>query len=199
MTASMEAARQRTPGAGGHRPGYLVVRGGGETAYLGALMVTDHTGLPLDFRYTDPITPTRLQRALYGGVLDRHLRTEVVARTLVGAVTQAPTLIIVDERGLADEQVAGCPVVVLGASAAGPLGAVGSVHSQGGDSLLLQVAEGVNPVRVGVGAEDPSPGRDAATRALVELGATMDLLEPLERVRAALDLIAAGEIAPDEE
>jgi hypothetical protein len=170
----------------------------GDGAYLGALMVTDHTGLPLDFRYTDPITPTRLQRALYGGVLDRHLRTEVVARTLIGAVARPPTIIVVEERALADEPLASCPVVMLGPSAAGPLGAVGSVHSQGGDSLLLQVSEGVNPVRVAIGADETDGGGDGAIRALVELGATMDLLEPLERVREALDLIAAGEIAPEE-
>jgi hypothetical protein len=194
----MEAPRPRAHAAGSRQPGYLVVRGDGDGAYLGALMVTDHTGLPLDFRYTDPITPTRLQRALYGGVLDRHLRTEVVARTLIGAVTQAPTLIVVDERALADEPLARCPVVMLGASAAGPLGAVGSVHSQGGDSLLLQVSDGANPLRVGIGADDASGGGDGAIRALVELGATMDLLEPLDRVREALDLIAAGEIAPEE-
>jgi hypothetical protein len=197
VTASAEVPRPRAH-AGGHRPGYLVVRGDGDGAYLGALMVSDHTGLPLDFRYTDPITPTRLQRALYGGVLDRVLRTEVVARTLIGAVTQAPTLIVVDERALADEPLAGCPVVMLGASAAGPLGAPGAVRSHGGDSLLVQVTEGANPVRVGVTGGDAGDGPGGVIRALVELGATMDLLEPLERIREALDLIAAGEIASEE-
>lgn len=194
----MESPRPGARAGGSQRPGYLVVRGDGDGAYLGALMVADHTGLPLDFRYTDPITPTRLQRALYGGVLDRHLRTEVVARTLIGAVTQAPTLIVVDERALADEPLAGCPVVVLGSSAAGPLGAPGAVHTQGGDSLLVQIVEGAHPVRVGIGADHLGAGADGVIDALVELGATMDLLEPLDRVRDALDLIAAGEITPEE-
>lgn len=178
------------------RPGYLVVRSGDGTAYLGALMVTDSTGLPVDFRYTDPIEPTRLQRALYGGVLDRYLRTEVVTRTLLGALAQPPTMLVVDDRQLLDEQVAPCPVVLLAASAAGALGPVGATHAQGGGSFLLQVAERENPVRVSMGEEAMPAHGDAVTEALLRLGATMDLLEPVDRVRDALDLVAAGEVDP---
>lgn len=183
------------PAGTAERPGYLVVRSGDGTTYLGALMVTDHTGLPVDFRYTDPIAPTRLQRALYGGVLDRHLRTEVVAGTLLRALPQPPTLLVVDDRQFLDEPVAACPVVLLAPSAAGPLGPVGATHSQGGGSFLLQVTERENPVRVSVG-ETAGADHDTTARTLLRLGATMDLLEPVERVRDALDLIAAGDVDP---
>lgn len=176
-------------------PGYLVVRSGDGTAYLGALMVTDHTGLPVDFRYTDPIEPTRLQRALYGGVLDRYLRAEVVTRTLLQALSQPPTMVVVDDRQFLDEQVAACPVVLLGTSAAGALGSVGATHAQGAGSFLLQVVDRENPVRVSLGETEVTQ-EGAVAEALLRLGATMDLLEPVERVRDALDLIAAGEVDP---
>jgi hypothetical protein len=94
------------PSKDGPRPGYLVVRADEGGAYVGGLMVTDASGLPVDFRYTDPITPTRLQRALYGGVLDRYLRSEVVLRTLLDALETAPTLLVVDDPDLLDEPLA---------------------------------------------------------------------------------------------
>ena len=194
MTASAEAHRALDAEPRVDRPGYLVVRTDADGTYLGALMVTDHTGLPVDFRYTDPITPSRLQRTLYGGVLDRHLRGEVVARSLVGAVSHAPTVLFVDDRGFVDEPPLACPVVARGSSAAGPIGPPGAVRAQGGGSLLLQAAEGASPVRVGVAEGDEAAGGEQVVAPLVRLGATMDLLEPLERVRDALDLIAAGEI-----
>lgn len=175
------------------RPGYLVVRVDAGGAYLGALMVTDHTGLPLDFRYTDPVTPTRLQRALYGGVLDRYLRCEVVTRTLLAAVEHAPTILLVDDRLLLDEPGTPCPAALIGASAAGPIGDPGATHTPGGDSRLLQVAQGAPPVRVTL-PDDVAPDRERdVLAALTRLGATMDLLEPVDRVSDALDLIAAGE------
>ena len=74
---------------GAPQPGFLVVRADDGGTYVGGLMVTDASGLPVDFRYTDPVTPTRLQRALYGAVLDRYLRSEVVLRTLLDALERA--------------------------------------------------------------------------------------------------------------
>jgi hypothetical protein len=185
----------RSPGAGRdaeHRPGYLVVRSDEGGSYVGGLMVTDGAGLPVDFRYTDPITPTRLQRALYGGVLDRYLRSEVVLRTLLSALERPPTLLLVDDHELLEEEIDACPVAVVSASRSEPLGAAGQRREQSTGSFLLQAVEGGHPLRVTLapgGEEDEA----AVAGALVALGRRMDPLEPAERVREALDVIVAGE------
>lgn len=175
------------------RPAYLIVRSDPSGAYAGALMLTDAAGLPVDFRFTDPITPTRLQRALYGGVLDRHLRIDVVARTLVGALAERPGVLLVDDRHLLAPGVADCPVLMVSTSSAAPLGATGAVQGAG-DSVLVQACEGVAPVRVTLPDGADEARRSAAASLVVALGETMDPLEPLDRVREALDLIAAGEV-----
>lgn len=197
MSAPAPPPAPRAAG-GGERPGFLIVRLEADGGYRGALMVTDASGLPLDFRFTDPISPTRLQRVLYGGVLDRHLRGEVIARTLLEATDQRPTLLLVDDRPLVDDPAIACPTALLAASAAGPLAQVGAVQGQGGDTFLLQVAPDANPLRVGLADGVEEAARAAMIDALVGLGGTMDLLEPLGRVREALEVIGAGEI-PDEE
>lgn len=180
------------------RPGHVSVRTV-DGAYVGALMVTDHTGLPLDFRYTDPVTPTRLQRVLYGGVLDRYLRCDVILQTLLAATDQQPTLLLVDDRRLLEAPGLPCPAVLVGASAAAPIGPPGTTHAQGGDWQLLQVAEGAAPVRVTL-PEGLDPVRaDEALAALTALGGTMDVLEPAGRIADALDLIAAGEVDAEPE
>ena len=33
--------------------------------YLGAILITDFKGFPLEFKYTDPIVPTKIQQILY--------------------------------------------------------------------------------------------------------------------------------------
>ena len=40
--------------------------------YLGAILVSDEKGFPLEFQYTDPILPTKLQKVLYGNSLEKY-------------------------------------------------------------------------------------------------------------------------------
>jgi hypothetical protein len=176
-----------------HRPGFLVVRAGDDGAYVGGLMVTDASGLPVDFRYTDPVTPTRLQRALYGSVLDRYLRSEVVLRTLLDALDGPPSLLLVDDPDLLDEPIDGFPVALVAASKADPIGPAGARSAEGTGTFLLQAGGSGNPLRVSLPAG--SPHEAAVVAALVALSSRMDVLEPAARVRDALDVIVAGEAA----
>lgn len=177
------------------QPGYLVVRVGDDGSYTGGLMVTDRHGLPLDFRYTDPVTPTRLQRALYGTALDRYLRSEVVLKTLLGAVQQRPGLLLIEDERLLDEEISGCPVVFAGTSRAGVLGAPGTLQEEADSVWLAQMDAGSAPLRVAMsGSRSAEVAGVVGT--LVELSETMDVLEPAARVRQALELIATGEATP---
>ena len=69
---------------------FMAVKEGG--SYLGGLLVTDSGGIPLDFRYTEPITPTKLQSVLYGKALEPHLKEEVIQKTLLKELKTAPVL-----------------------------------------------------------------------------------------------------------
>jgi hypothetical protein len=170
------------------RPGYLVVRSNDGT-YVGGLMVTDDNGMPLDFRYTDPISPTRLQRALYGGALDRYLRADVVAVALFNAVQEKPTVVLVEDEGLLEDASFGCPVAMVTSSRLPPLGAAGATRSDG-STMLVQTDEAAGPLRVVVA--DEKTGTEIS-EGLVRLGGRIDPLEPAQRVHTALDLIASGE------
>jgi hypothetical protein len=176
-----------------HRPGFLVVRAGDDGTYVGGLMVTDASGLPVDFRYTDPVTPTRLQRALYGNVLDRYLRSEVVLRTLLDALDAPPSMLLVDDPDLLDEPIDGFPVALVAASKAEPIGPAGTRSAEGTGTFLLQATATGHPLRVSL--PTGSPHEAAVVDALVALSARMDVLEPAARVQDALDVIVAGEAA----
>ena len=177
----------------GHRPGFLVVRAGDDGTYVGGLMVTDPSGLPVDFRYTDPVTPTRLQRALYGNVLDRYLRAEVVLRTLLDALDAPPSLLLVDDPDLLGEPFDGFAVALIAPSKADPIGPVGARSAEGTGTFLLQADASGHPVRVSL--PEGSPHEAVVVEALVGLSERMDVLEPVARVQDALDVIVAGEAA----
>ena len=61
-------------------------------AYRGAILVTDESSKPLEFRCTAPVRPTNLQRTLYGKSLLPHILTELIAVPLIASMREKPQL-----------------------------------------------------------------------------------------------------------
>jgi hypothetical protein len=172
---------------------FMAVKEGG--SYLGGLLITDTSGIPLDFRYTEPITPTRLQSILYGKSLEPHLKEEVIQKTLLKDLKGQPDLFILSAAELTGgwSGDAKCPVLALQRSQELPLPKVGEVFRAGPRDLLIQLAEGAAPLRVMFAASVDAPAQELAVPRLLEAGYHMDLLEPLERVSSALQSLVVKE------
>ena len=172
---------------------FMAVKEG--ASYLGGLLVTDTSGIPLDFRYTEPITPTRLQSILYGKSLEPHLKEEVIQKTLLKELKTPPELFIHSATELAGGWTgdAKYPVLAVQKSQEAPLAKVGDAFRAGPRDLLLQLAEGAAPLRVMFAASVDSVAQEQAVLKLLEAGYHMDLTEPLERVTAALQSLVVKE------
>ena len=167
--------------------GYLAIDQLGD-AYVGGVLVVDDLGLPIEFRHTLPVRPTRLQRTLYGATLDRYLRSVVIGRRLVEELEHPPPLVIADDPTLVID--AEPPIAVLAEGGVEPVGVAGTVlpleGAQGG--FLVQVRPGEAPLRV-LTVAAAHLHADLA-RLLVRTAETTDLREPLDRVRHAIGLVA---------
>ena len=172
--------------------GYLAVTTQEPLFYVGGVLVADEYGLPVEFRHTLPVRPTKLQRALYGAALDRYLRSVVIAQRLVSGLEHDPAVVLVSDVTLARE--ARIPLGFLEESGVDPVGKSGAVEPFTGASagFLLQLRAGEAPLRLIT--EAPVHLYPEIGRALVEAAETMDLFEPMERVRSGLALIAAGDV-----
>ncbi len=172
---------------------FMAVKEG--ASYLGGMMVTDTSGIPLDFRYTEPITPTRLQTILYGKSLEPHLKEEVIQKTLLKELKTAPDLLILGATELAGgwSGEVRFPVLAVQKTQEQPLARLGDVFRAGPRDLLLQVSEGAAPLRVMFAASVDAAAQEQAAQKLLEAGYHMDLTEPLERVGAALQSLVIKE------
>ncbi len=159
-----------------------------ENSFLGGLLITDASGIPLDFRYTEPITPTKLQSVLYGKALEGHLKEEVIQKTLLKDLKQSVDLFILPGSDLPTQSSSElkCPVLSLQKSQESPLPKIGESFRVNPREALLQVVEGASPLRVIFGSEVDLASQEGALHKLLEAGYQMDLLEPLERVQTAL-------------
>ncbi|MEB3328377.1 MAG: hypothetical protein VKQ33_04000 [Candidatus Sericytochromatia bacterium] len=164
-------------------------------AYAGGLMIVDSAGLPLDFRYTEPITPTRLQEVLYGRSLDRFMRAEVLFRHLCTRIEPRPTLVLVDDEGLLSQPAASA-VVYVAETRLPPFSAAAELHDVNECEWLLQVTEAGSPLRFKLHEPQAGDEEAVATWFLTAAAAGLDPLEPFNRVRAALELACAPAATP---
>lgn len=159
--------------------------------YLGAILITDGRGRPLEFRVTYPVRPSAFQRPLYGDALEPYIGVELCGERLLTSLDHDMDLLIVSRRYLLDiREMVPCPVVHLervgdaieveSDARAPQTWATGRVDSPSGR---------FQPVKVRV----PSEWEDDLDRCravLEEAFDHLDLTEPFDRVSRALKLLA---------
>lgn len=178
--------------------GYLMVSSPVPNVFIGGLMVTDGRGLPVEFRYTEPIQPTKIQQVLYGQVLSAYIKREVILETLLKNIESKFKCLLVEDEHLVDYPAKGYSVVRIAVTKSSPIGAVGKTQTIApGESLLQVTAEG-SPIRIHLGKGAAGEGDAAPTSAepsseltslLLEAGEGMDIAEPLKRIEKALEII----------
>lgn len=168
--------------------GYIVVDGVDEF-FRGASLITDFRGIPIDFRYTDPIKPSRLERILYGSALDVYLREELILESLLNAVEVKPTFWICRDADLLGplKTFSKGKALLLAPSTHHPLEAAGNVETAGEEGVYMIQADSVSaPLRVAFPVQTKEDEVRQISGILVEAAKTMELLEPFGRIQKAL-------------
>jgi len=169
--------------------GYLTAAEVEPSLFLGAAMTTDSFGLPVEFRYTEPVRATPLQRILYGSALHRYLCREVIATTLLQAMEMHPEVWVVqDETLLEPLEAMRSPVVMLFRTEMAPMSDLGATMSAGDGEMLVQLSLAGAPLRVRFGNSEPAQQRQAL-QALIVAARSMEVLEPLTRLHQAIQAV----------
>ena len=141
-------------------------------AIRGGSLVTDERTRPIEFRCTSPIRPNDYQRVLYGNTLDSYIFVDLIGVPLVNATKESIDLVLVeDERFLAIRPSVGIPVILL----------VPSSQDRETTSVTLRAHPGFET-------------ESAAAQSDSTFKGGIDLLEPFERVRLALEQAHAQKI-----
>lgn len=159
-------------------------------AFAGGLMVVDGRGLPVDFRYTEPVQPSKVQQVLYGKSLDRHVRQDVIFKHLAGRIEPRPMFVLVDDELLLGLEAAASTVLVL-ETRLNPLREVAAVQPVSEHEFLLQVAETGSPLRLKLAKPDPTLERVVVEGLLEAARQGLDPTEPFGRIRGAVDVLCA--------
>ncbi|MDR3254624.1 MAG: hypothetical protein LBT31_03530 [Synergistaceae bacterium] len=174
--------------------GYLTVEAK-DNYFRGAALVTDGRGIPVDFRYTEPVRPTRLERILYGGALDIYLREEVILENLLSAIETKPVLWLVDDVELIRpvQKLAKLPALMLEPTQRSPLETSGKYESTAEEDVFIFQADNISaPMRMSLSEENVSKvGQIVET--LTAAAEDMELMEPFSRIAKAFEAVADSE------
>jgi len=163
---------QTEPGQEDLSFGFLTTVESAAHGLFGGYLVVDALGRPLEFHCTAPVKVSRAQQILYGSTLDAHLHGRQVGGALLAEGKASPAVVLTDSESLLSVR----PHTRL---------PVALVKRRPDDQ---QPAGGfdLGPARIRPHADDNGRAEELA-RQLAALAAAVDLCEPFERIRAALD------------
>jgi hypothetical protein len=156
-----------------------------EEKHMGAVLVTNQVGIPLEFKYTDPVSATKLHKILYGSSLEKYLHEVVIRDRLSKEIRSQPEFYIApyEEKEF------------LGVMAGKEMMAVQKINAMAGESsgpftrvrdreAIIELEDGPS-LRLAFSSADEETQHRMVTW-LQEIGLTMDILEPMDRVNSAL-------------
>jgi len=150
--------------------GFLTVVDSATHGLFGGYLVVDALGRPLEFHCTAPVKVSRAQQILYGPTLNGQLEGRQIGGALLAEGKVTPAVVLTDRE----------PMLQVRAQTTLPVALVGRSDALAASGFTL----GDSAVRPH--ADDTARTTELEAR-LAPLAAAVDLCEPFERIRAALD------------
>lgn len=160
-----------------------------EEQYIGGIMITDQLSIPIEFKYTDPIKPTRIHKIIFGKVLEKYLGEEVIKKNLFKEIKNVPSVYFVTELELLGEDTVNhVPMVALQTTSLPGLSAAGEFQRVKDKEIIIQPLTSTNPLKITFFSPEP----DVQERVLNLLRSVIDkvdIYEPFDRVEKALQAL----------
>lgn len=156
-------------------------------AYRGAILITDESTKPVEFRCTAPVRPTPLQRMLYGDSLLPHILIELIGLPLLTSIRERPGVILISDPAFLELR-SKTKFIVIHLSPAGPRTTGSQIQTKVG-TQVLECSSGRFPSLL-LSTHSGEPAHvDAVVEQLRTLFASSDLMEPFARISAGLQYV----------
>ncbi len=151
-------------------------------AFRGAVLVTDKETKPLEFRVTDPVRPTKIQKTLYGEILYDYILVELIAVPLLAALKEIPSFVLVqDEIFLEANNKQEIPVIRL-------LKEEDRVYGKEQNIQEIKHSSKFSPLRITTSL-NLEQQLTSVKQHLDDIYISRNLLEPFERIKNACEQI----------
>ncbi len=164
-----------------------------EESYIGGVMITDENSIPIEFKYTDPITPTRIHKIIFGKVLEKYINEDVIKKTLLKEIVNIPKIYFVTDLNLIGKSQNKVPIVAVMKTTLSSLSNIGEFQRVKDKEFIIQPATMTNPLKIIFHTEEPDV-QESIMKVIKSFIDKIDIYEPFSRVEKALISICQKEI-----
>jgi hypothetical protein len=158
-------------------------------SYIGGIMITDAASIPLEFKYTDIIKPTKIHRIVFGKVIEKYINEEVIRKTLFREVKTIPSIYFVNDGTLlSDSAVNKIPQVLLQSTNLQKQDSIEDFQKIRDKEFLIQPKTSSKPLKLIFHTQDPQIQEEVFKKIKIVIN-KIDLFEPFLRVEEALKTI----------
>lgn len=143
--------------------------------HTGGIIIVDDRGIPVEFKYTEPVQPTQLQKIIYGKSLEEYLHVEIIAKSLLSKVENKPAVFLTDDMKLIE---AGEEVFYITRT-------VDDSTAEEGEYVIS--APGMKYRLIGKGALS-----EETLKEIENFAEHFDILEPFQRLHKALVFVCSN-------
>ncbi|MEJ5256665.1 MAG: hypothetical protein WHS64_00265 [Fervidobacterium sp.] len=158
--------------------GYLSVKSI-DGKYLGGILIVNDYGIPVEFKYSEPIVPTRLQQIIYGNSLEYYLNTEIISKGLIQKLENRPELLLVEDPMLLFDK--NIVMVTL-------LPQMVNEKTEGNEAVV-----NVNNKSIRITFPENIKVENTLVQKVVELSQKFDIFEPFDRIEKALEYVCESQ------
>ncbi len=161
--------------------GFLTVLDTPEHGLFGGYLVLSPQGRPLEFRCSTPVIASRAQEILYGPTLRPYLFADVIGQSLVAGSELPVQALLTDQRDMLSLALMRPEEVLLVRPAS-------RLHGESSETEATEIVAGytsLNGCHV-IAADSSSIDAVSIRRLLQPIAAHVVLIEPFDRIRAAL-------------
>jgi hypothetical protein len=168
--------------------GYITTRVFEGPTYMGGILIIDKKGIPAEFKYVEPIRPSKLQTLLYGNTMDRYIRIESVGIPLVDAVEHKPVVLFVRDEPFLEESRWNFPILSISRYKGGEvLSTLGEFKELENREYIISIDSSL-PIRVRIDRKYKERFQELIP-ILIEIGQNFDIMEPFSRLEEAIRFI----------
>ncbi|MGB9614569.1 MAG: hypothetical protein ACP5KD_07125 [Fervidobacterium sp.] len=150
-----------------------------DTKHLGGALVINDFGIPVEFKYSEPVIPTKLQEIIYGSSLEYYLHVEIIAKGLIQKLENRPEVLLVEDPTLLFDK-----NLVL-------LTMLPQTVPEKRENNEVIVTVGSKSFRITF--QESAKVDDSIIQKIIEYANKIDIMEPFERIQKALDYICASQ------
>lgn len=160
--------------------------------YVGSLLITDENGIPLEFKCTQSVKPTAIQKTLYGDKLKPYIAITLCGIPLLNSINNKPDLLCINIPFILDIRTEiEIPTILI--RRAGEIVNLGTDKQNDNEKQRIENELGSFQSIIIQSHQDHKEESKRFTSNINELFNNFDLVEPFERMKKSIEILGRND------